>query len=1400
MTETTHRSMTDSVLQPSDTDPEADRFAVHRPARVHPRPVPAGEVVVAPPPLRRGGAAGWFPALFPLLGSAGSLLLLSSAVQRRRWLILLVVASLLLSLCAGLAPWLRHRRSAHRERARYLDHLDEVARSLERVAAAQHTAAEYLYPDLPGILALAAPGGRLWERRPTNEDFLAVRLGRGAVPLAAPVRLDRGHDPLAERDPFLLAAAEDLVRRGSRLGASPVVVPLRRAGVLALTGPRAPARALVRFVLAQVATFHAPEDLHILLACPPADAPVWEWLKWLPHVRDRAAEPGPAVPGSLLATTAEQLRAHLKRELHSRLAASPGPHALASPVSGTAGPPNGVAHLLVIIDGFSPRGHLGRLPPLSGLLERAAELGATVLCLVDRHADEPAELRVRIRLDGAGGMVLEETGPGGAVGRARADAADGAPCEALARRLAPLRLARSQARGRAAPGGPVRLLELLGVGEAAAIDPAKTWRSRPRASLLRVPIGRRGARDQGTLADSLVLDLKEAAEGGMGPHGLLIGATGSGKSELLRTIVAGLAISHPPELLSFVLVDFKGGAAFAGLDALPHTAGSITNLSSDLALVDRVRAALQGEQERRQRVLRGAGNLDGIAQYHARRAVDPSLRPLPYLLLVVDEFGELLAARPEFLDVFTAIGRVGRSLGMHLLLASQRLDEGRIRGLESHLRYRVCLRTFAAADSVAVLGTTDAHRLPPSPGGGWLKVDSDPPQRFEGAVVSVATGGHGTVALATGPGRQTPTPAPAILPFEPVGPAAAGSSPPVPDAERCHGLGDTDGDAVVAALSGAALSGAALSGADRPGGRACRVWLPPLASAISLDEVLAQVPHLSGVGPRPGAEGWLRVPVVVVDRPLEQAQEPLMLDFGGAAGHLAIVGAPRSGKSTLLATVTAAFALTHAPDALQLYCIDLGGGLLHQLAGLPHVGAVCGRGDREEARHLVHQLRGLVAMRESGLVAMREGGFRNRGARPRVPGPGEHPRDPPPGDGGYGEVLLLVDNWARLRQELEDLELEIEALAATGLQHGVHLVVTANRWADLRLALRDNLGGRLELRLNDPLDSAIGRVAEQRALPDDRPGRGLTSAGLQFQVALPVVGAAVPECGGDRWLANASGELARRALRSPGGAMAPALRMLPTAVSLSDLPASGGVSPGGVPLGLHEYRLEPVWVDLLSGPPHFLVLGDAECGKTSVLRCLAGGLSARHPPDEVRLVVVDCRRTLVDLSELPHCAVYACTPAMAAGAVAHLRSVLEQRAPWRQAVSPRGWGGPRHVLVVDDYHLVAGTSGNPLEPLLDLIAQGHEVGLHVLLACAAAGAARAAFDPFLRRLHDVGSPGLMMSGDPRDGPLLGGRTAVPLPPGRGVLVRRRGVSGLIQVAWTPPPATATTLRVPPTVT
>src|SRR5262249_1506798 len=155
--------------------------------------------------------------------------------------------------------------------------------------------------------------------------------------------------------------------------------------------------------------------------------------------------------------------------------------------------------------------------------------------------------------------------------------------------------------------------------------------------------------------ETLCLDLKEPALGGDGPHGIVVGATGSGKSELLRTLVTSLATTHPPDMLSFVLVDFKGGAAFAGLSELPHVAAVITNLADDLARVDRMREGLFGEQRRRQELLRRAGNLASLREYHRRRAAGAVLEPLPYLLLIVDEFSELLTAKPDFIDLFVAV-------------------------------------------------------------------------------------------------------------------------------------------------------------------------------------------------------------------------------------------------------------------------------------------------------------------------------------------------------------------------------------------------------------------------------------------------------------------------------------------------------------------------------------------------------------------------------------------------------------------------------------------------------------------------------------------------------------------------------------------------------------------------
>ncbi|GFJ95371.1 hypothetical protein Prum_090130 [Phytohabitans rumicis] len=465
--------------------------------------------------------------------------------------------------------------------------------------------------------------------------------------------------------------------------------------------------------------------------------------------------------------------------------------------------------------------------------------------------------------------------------------------EGLARQLAPLRLTR---------GGPgeqplsveLGLAELLELGDPYAFDPAATWVQRPSRDRLRV---RLGIRADGT---PIELDLKESAQDGMGPHGLLIGATGSGKSELLRTLVLALAVTHPPNVLNFALIDFKGGATFAKLDRLPHTSAVITNLVDELPMVDRMADAINGELLRRQELLRAAGNFSSLRDYEKARAAGAPLAEVPTLFVVCDEFSELLSRRPDFIDTFVQIGRVGRSLGVHLLLASQRLDEGRLRGLDTHLSYRIGLRTLSDMDSRAALGVADAFSLPTAPGHGFLRFGTDPLTRFRAAYVS---------------GVHSPSVAPVAKPDagEPLGLAEYSTTYIAPKAEHEAAVVTPaeDPDAVGESLLDILVDRLAGQGAP-----AHQVWLPPLAESPTLDQLLGGLtadPVRGLRARRPDLNGRLRAVVGVVDRPLEQRRDPLVLDLGGAAGHVLVVGAPRAGKSTALRTIITSLALTHTP-------------------------------------------------------------------------------------------------------------------------------------------------------------------------------------------------------------------------------------------------------------------------------------------------------------------------------------------------------------------------------------------------------------------------------------------------------------------------------------------------------
>jgi S-DNA-T family DNA segregation ATPase FtsK/SpoIIIE len=845
------------------------------------------------------------------------------------------------------------------------------------------------------------------------------------------------------------------------------------------------------------------------------------------------------------------------------------------------------------------------------------------------------------------------------------------------------------------------------------------------ARIAAVPVG---VADDGT---PVVLDINEAARNGMGPHGLCVGATGSGKSEFLRTLALGMVTAHPPDVLNLILVDFKGGATFLGLERAPHVSAVITNLAKEAHLVSRMRDAIAGEMNRRQELLRAAGNFASVAEYEHARSQGAAMQPLPALFIMVDEFSELLSQHPDFADLFVAVGRLGRSLGIHLLLASQRLDEGRLRGLETHLSYRICLKTFSAVESRAVLGIPDAHHLPGTPGAAYLKTASGDLVRFQTAFVSGPFEPRGGSA-----GPVAPPITPVLFTAESVGSVRA-------EVDECAvGPAPTVLEAILKRLAGR-------------GAPARRVWLPPLTASPRL-------------GTLPAAGGCLTAAIGLVDNPYEQRRDPLVVDLSAAAGNVAVVGSPRSGKSATVRTLLLALAEKHDPTEVGFYCLDFGGGALSSLRQLPHIGAVASRLDVDLCRRA-------IAVVES-VVRAREDRFRTLGIdsvsdyrRLREAG------DPSVVDDPFGDVFLVVDGWATLRQDFESLERAITAIATQGLSFGVHVAVTASRWADLRPSLKDQIATRIELHLGDPAESEMDR-RRARDLGDRPPGHGITANGREMVIALPP--------------SDVADTIERLRARANGRRATP-VELLPSLVQRRDVAHRiiGRVS-NGVLIGMGERELEAVTLDF-DQQQHLLVLGESGCGKTAVLRLLCTEIMNAGHADEAQLEIVDFRRTLLGVVDSGHLAAYTMSPASLASRLPKLLDELEARMPdenvtQHQLRTRSWWTGPQIYLVVDDYDLAAAVTGNPLARLADFLPHAQDLGLHVIVARRSGGAARAMFDPVLARMRDVGCMGLMMSASPDEGVLLGSVRPSSLPPGRGTLVTR-DQADLIQVAWVDPP-------------
>ncbi|MER5891077.1 type VII secretion protein EccCa [Streptomyces sp. NPDC001941] len=1249
------------------------------------------------------------------------------------------------------------RRSGERkqrlrgERRDYLRYLAQTRKRVRATIVEQQRALAWRHPE-PASLRSLARTSRLWERRPADEDFGEVRLAVGEQQLALSLE-PVSTRPVEDLEPLCAHALRRFIRAYSTIPDQPLGLYLpSSARVLLrpeddLAEAEEPAaeealRGLVRAVLGQLATFHAPEELWLALCVSDERRPDWEWVKWLPHVLDPFEEDG-AGPARRITADLNELDDLLGAEFAER----PGFDADAR--AGRDEP-----YTVVVLDGVTvPEGHRW---------EGHGYRNALVLDVSGALRWRPGRNTLRLTV-GTGRVNLVRTDRSRkerSVALGRPDRLGPLGAESLARLLTPRRM--SLATDIAQPlDSDVELTTLLGIPDLHRHEPRTLFERNTGSARLRVPIA------VGVDGRPVELDIKESAQGGMGPHGMLIGATGSGKSELLRTLVLGLALTNSSETLNFVLVDFKGGATFLGLEELPHTSAVITNLADEVALVERMQDALHGELIRRQELLRAAGNYTSALEYERARAAGTELIPLPSLFVVVDEFSELLSTHREFMELFVMIGRLGRSLGVHLLLASQRLDEGRMHQLESHLSYRIGLRTFSAMESRGVLGVPDAYELPAQPGSGYLKSGVESLTRFRAAYSS------GTYQRRTGAVAQARV-ASQVAPWTSgwVVPRTLEAAPdPEPEAEE---TGEEE-----------ALLDVALDRLRDSGPAAHQVWLPPLDEPSPLDALLP------GLAPEPGrgltATAWhgtgkLRVPVGLVDKPFEQRRDPLVVDLSGAGGHIAVAGGSQSGKSTLARTLIAALALTHTPAEVQFFCLDFGGGGLSQLAALPHVGGVAARLNPERVHRAVAEVMSLLAHREQFFVdhtldSMQS--YRRRRAA------GEFPGEP------FGDVFMVVDGWSTVRQDYDDLIPKFNELAARGLNYGIHLLITTTRWVELSAQVRDQSGTRLELRMGDPMDSEID-TRKARAVPRTG-GRGITAdSKMHFLAGLPRLDGS----GSLDDLGDGVAHLVSEVSRHWTGPSAPQVRMLPHRLPLAELPAPEATEGGGMrlALGIDQEALEPVWHDF-SRTPHLIVVGDTESGKTNLLRAVARGITTRYAPNEAKVIAVDYRRTLVDAVPEEYRIGHVISLDNLKETLEGAAQAMKTRVPGADIAPARmrqcdWWTGPRLFLLVDDYDMVAGNSfQSPFEPLFESLTLGFEMGLHLVVARSAMGAGRGLSDGLIRRLDEANNPAVLLSCPPTEGRLFGNAKPLNLPPGRALHIARRKPrlmqTALVEEAGTP---------------
>ncbi len=1107
----------DAALRPSEDGAALD-YA--RPPRLAPAPRVSQFALPSAPKANDRRPMPWVMAIVPLVGA----LVMAKIFGNLAFLAFAILSPVMV--VGNHFAERRHGKRSHRETvAEYLARRARIEADAEDALTAEQAQRRDGYPD-PAALGLiaAGPRHRLWERRRTDADRLDLRVGTGTLPSEV-VLTDPDREEHERRDPLALHEV-------------PVTVNLPAYGVLGIAGRAEQVRALGRWLVAQSAALHSPTDLTVCVLTDPAGAREWSWVSWLPHARPRDGEDAVALLGSGVETVGRRI-AELQAQLNARQVA------LRQAGSGAV---LDAPDVLVVLDGSR---RLRAMPGVVQLLQDGPAVGIHVICLDTEERLLPEECRAVVTLDARGAARVSQTGAA-TVDAVRPDLVTVAWCERVARALAPLRDVSRDEDG--AMPDSCRLLDVLGHEPPTGDRIAAGWLIGGRSTRAVL-----GLSVDGEFAIDLAKD---------GPHGLIAGTTGAGKSELLQTLIASLAVANRPDEMTFVLVDYKGGSAFAECAGLPHTVGMVTDL--DPHLVTRALASLGAELRRREHVFADARVAD-LDRYLEARRRDPALAPMPRLAIVIDEFASLARELPDFVTGLVNVAQRGRSLGIHLILATQRPSGVVSNDIRANTNLRIALRVTDIAESQDVIDAADAARISKStPGRAYVRLGHGSLLPFQAARIG---------------GRRLPArpetdalPEPYVVPLTV---DALGLPAPVRPATGVPDVAPVTDLAVLVQAIRAAAEQLNVPAQASP-------WLTPLPETVLLED-LAACPARAGDSVRPA-------PFALLDVPTEQAQRVEAIDLT-EFGHLLVAGAARSGRSQVLRTIAASLARHNSAADVHLFGLDCGNGALLRLAELPHCGAIVRSSEVERAERLLDRLSTELRTR-SALLG--EGNVADITEQREGAAPGKR----------LAHIVLLLDRWEGFLPALGErdggrLTDQVVQLLREGAGVGIHVVLAGDHTV---------LGGRIgsltdrkiALRLADSADFTLIGL-NLRTIPDSLPDGRAYKAGDGHQLQIALLDADPSGAAQGRAVTRIAAAALERDAEVPREQLPFGVDVLPARITFADAWTLQTGEPGALwgLVGVGGDRLTALGPDLAHGVPAFVIAGPSRSGRSTALCALA---------------------------------------------------------------------------------------------------------------------------------------------------------------------------------------------------